>query len=119
MKKKLKSRPKTTPKKSKRSKLIAKGDVRRIKVVKVKAKPIRTKPIKLTASQLAALDHLVGMGGEAYAGNGMFREATAKPLRRAGCIERLPGEKGVFAKYRITEHGRAERSRARQRVAAA
>jgi hypothetical protein len=78
----------------------------------------KSKP--LTTSQLAALDHLVGMGGEAYAGNGMFRDATAKALRKSKCIEVIKGAVSVlFAKYRITEHGRAERARAHERKAAA
>ena len=72
----------------------------------------------LTASQLAALDHLVGMGGEAYAGNGMFRDATARTLRRRKLIEVVRGGQSVlFTKWRITEQGRAERARAQQKGA--
>jgi len=75
----------------------------------------KPKPIKLTPAQLTALDHLVGMGGQAYAGNGMFREATARPLLSAKCIEKIPGASGVFAKYGITEHGRCERAKAHEK----
>ena len=73
---------------------------------------LKVKHIKLTPTQICALDHLVGMGGEAYAGNGMFREATARPLLSAGCIAKVPGDSGVFIKYCITEHGRGERAKA-------
>lgn len=82
-------------------------------------KPRAPKPIKLTPAQLTALDHLVGMGGEAYAGNGMFRAATAGPLMRAKCIEVIPGGVSIlFRKYRITEHGRGERAKAHEKRSA-
>lgn len=72
----------------------------------------------LTTSQLAALDHLVGMGGESYAGNGMFRDGTASALRKRKLIEAVRGAESVlFTKWRITERGRAERARARQKEA--
>jgi hypothetical protein len=78
----------------------------------------KPKPIKLTPSQLTALDHLVGMGGQAYAGNGMFRAATAGPLLRAKCIEVIPGGVSIlFRKYGITEHGRCERAKAHEKRA--
>jgi hypothetical protein len=77
------------------------------------------KPKPLSISQLAALDHLVGVGGEAYAGNGMFRSPTAKPLLRRKCIEKLSTGDKLYLKYRVTEHGRAERARAHERLAAA
>ena len=74
-----------------------------------------SKPLKLTASQLTALDHLVGMGGEAYAGNGMFREGSARALGKRKLIEVVKGGASVlFKKYRITEKGRAERARAHE-----
>lgn len=85
--------------------------------MKKSAKPRKPKPIKLTPAQLLALDHLVGMGGTAYAGNGMFRKATAAPLLRAKCIEKLTNDSAVFSMYRITEHGRCERAKAHEKRA--
>lgn len=72
-----------------------------------------TTPKPLTDAQLAALDYIVGVGGESYGGHGAFRDTTARALRRRGCVAVSPGGV-VYTKWRITEKGYEERAKAHE-----
>ena len=80
-------------------------------------KSLVTTSSSLSAAQLKALDYLVEVGGEAYAGTKRFRDQTALALLRRRCVRRVPGGASVlYTKWRITERGEQEQAAHRRRT---
>ena len=76
-----------------------------------------TTPKPLTDAQLAALDWIVDLkqGGEAYAGHARFRDQVARALRVRGCLAAVKGGASIlYTKWRITEKGYEERTKAHE-----
>ena len=76
-----------------------------------------TTPKPLTDAQLAALDWVVDMGGDAIDGHSKLRKSTAGILYALGCLAPTNKEqppRWVGREWRITEKGYEERAKAHE-----